>query len=142
MPAQLVGAPGQCLGPVERPGDGNTVNATSGAAFRQTNGASYREILDLSDWDRSVMTNVPGPAQPLYLAGRRIGRVMFWVPLSGHLGLGLSILSYAGEVMLGVATDAGLVPDPEAIVEGFHQEMAELARISSKTEVSSPAARK
>jgi diacylglycerol O-acyltransferase / wax synthase len=79
----------------------------------------------------AVMTNVPGPARPIYLAGRRIGRVMFWVPLSGHLGLGISILSYAGEVMLGVATDAGLVPDPEAIVEGFHQEMAELARISS-----------
>jgi len=47
-------------GPVARPGDGNTVNATSGSAFRQTNGASYREILDFSDWDRSVMTNVPG----------------------------------------------------------------------------------
>ena len=48
------------LGPVERPGDGNTVNATSGASFRQTNGASWREILDVGDWDRSVMTNVPG----------------------------------------------------------------------------------
>ena len=48
------------LGPVERPGDGNTVNATSGANFRQTNGASWREILDVGDWDRSVMTNVPG----------------------------------------------------------------------------------
>ena len=47
-------------GPVARPGDANTVNATSGAHFQQTNGASYREILDLSDWDRSVMTNVPG----------------------------------------------------------------------------------
>ncbi len=48
------------LGPVPRPGDGNTVNATSGANFRQTNGASWREILDVGDWDRSVMTNVPG----------------------------------------------------------------------------------
>ena len=47
-------------GPVGRPGDANTVNATSGAHLQQTNGASYREILDLSDWDRSVMTNVPG----------------------------------------------------------------------------------
>lgn len=57
-------------GPVARPGDGNTVNATSGAAFQQTNGASYRQILDLSDWDRSVMTNVPGesgdPESPHY----------------------------------------------------------------------------
>jgi len=48
------------LGPVARPGDGNTVNATSGGNFRQTNGASWREILDVGDWDRSVMTNVPG----------------------------------------------------------------------------------
>ena len=48
------------LGPVPRPGDGNTVNATSGTNYRQTNGASWREILDVGDWDRSVMTNVPG----------------------------------------------------------------------------------
>ncbi len=57
-------------GPVARPGDGSTVNATSGAGFQQTNGASYRQILDLSDWDRSVMTNVPGesgdPESPHY----------------------------------------------------------------------------
>jgi penicillin amidase len=57
-------------GPVARPGDGQTVNATSGARFTQTNGASYRQILDLSDWDRSVMTNVPGesgdPESPHY----------------------------------------------------------------------------
>jgi penicillin amidase len=55
---------------VTRPGDGNTVNATSGPAFRQTGGASYRQILDVSDWDRSVMTNVPGesgdPESPHY----------------------------------------------------------------------------
>ena len=36
------------------------MNATSGAAFRQTSGASWREILDVGNWDRSVMTNVPG----------------------------------------------------------------------------------
>lgn len=53
-----------------RPGDANTVNAASGAGLMQTNGASYRQILDLSDWDQSVMTNVPGesgdPASPYY----------------------------------------------------------------------------
>jgi len=53
------------LGPVPRPGDGNTVNATSGANFRQTNGASWREILDVGDWDRSVITNVPGESGDL-----------------------------------------------------------------------------
>jgi penicillin amidase len=47
-------------GPYARPGGANTVNAASGSNFRQTNGASYRQIIDLSDWDRSEMTNVPG----------------------------------------------------------------------------------
>ncbi len=48
------------VGPLARPGDANTVNATSGANLRQTAGASYRQIIDLADWDRSVMTNTPG----------------------------------------------------------------------------------
>lgn len=47
-------------GPFARPGDASTVNATSGANFRQTSGASYREIIDVGDWDRSVTTNTPG----------------------------------------------------------------------------------
>ena len=73
-----------------------------------------------------VLTNVPGPRQRLYLAGQRLERVMFWVPQSGRLGLGVSILSYAGEVMVGVASDAGLVPDPHQIVTGFEAELARL----------------
>jgi hypothetical protein len=52
---------------------------------------------------------------------------MFWVPQSGRLGLGVSILSYAGGVSLGVATDVGLVPDPEAILDGFRDEFRDLA---------------
>ena len=70
----------------------------------------------------AVLTNVPGPREPLYLGGRKIARVMFWVPQSGRLGLGISILSYSGGVMLGVASDEGLVPDPERIVEAFNVE--------------------
>ena len=74
----------------------------------------------------AVMTNVPGPREPLYLAGSRLQDMMFWVPAPGSLSLGISILSYAGNVMVGVATDAGLIPDPEAIVEGIHAELAEM----------------
>jgi penicillin amidase len=58
------------LPPVERGGDSNTVNNTGGSGFRQTSGASYRQILDLADWDRSVATSVPGqsgqPGSPHY----------------------------------------------------------------------------
>ena len=43
-----------------RGGDGNTVYMTGGRDFRQTAGASYREIIDLADFDNSWVTNVPG----------------------------------------------------------------------------------
>jgi diacylglycerol O-acyltransferase / wax synthase len=70
-----------------------------------------------------VLTNVPGPRERIYLAGEPVRSAMFWVPQSGRLGLGISVLSYAGEVLVGVASDAGLVPDPQGIVAGFHAEL-------------------
>jgi diacylglycerol O-acyltransferase / wax synthase len=79
-----------------------------------------------------VMTNVPGPNRTLYLAGKPIRDIFFWVPQSGRVGLGVSILSYNGTVRLGVGTDAGLVPDPQAIVAGFHQEFDELLRLARR----------
>jgi diacylglycerol O-acyltransferase / wax synthase len=74
----------------------------------------------------AVMTNVPGPREPVSLAGERLEGLMFWVPQSGHLGLGVSILSYAGSVTVGIASDAGLVPDPEALVAALDEELATL----------------
>jgi WS/DGAT/MGAT family acyltransferase len=76
----------------------------------------------------AVLTNVPGPREQLYLAGKPLARAMFWVPQSGRLGLGISILSYNGQVLLGVASDAGLVPDPDRIVSEFEADLAELVR--------------
>ncbi len=78
----------------------------------------------------AVMTNVPGPQKLLYLAGAPIRELMFWVPQSGRLGLGVSILSYNGHVRLGLAVDAGLVPNPGMIVSLFHQELDDLVRLS------------
>lgn len=73
-----------------------------------------------------VMTNVPGPQHPLHFAGRRIRELDFWVPQSGGIGMGLSILSYDGKIQFGVITDAGLVPDPERLVSRFHDEFTRL----------------
>jgi len=87
-----------------------------------------------------VLTNVPGPRAPLYLAGRRIANCMFWVPQSGHLGLGVSILSYAGGVMVGIAADAGLVPDPEAVVRAFESELRGLMMPAKRRRAPAPAA--
>ena len=82
----------------------------------------------------AVMTNVPGPRETLYMAGAPLREIMFWVPQSGRLGLGVSILSYAGSVTLGVATDVGLAPDPEQIIAGFHDEFKLLLRLAPSSE--------
>jgi WS/DGAT/MGAT family acyltransferase len=74
----------------------------------------------------AVMTNVPGPQQPLYLGGAFIGSMMFWVPQSGDIGLGISILSYNGEVRFGVVADRGLCPDPDRVIERFAPEFEKL----------------
>jgi diacylglycerol O-acyltransferase / wax synthase len=80
----------------------------------------------LSDKGTAVMTNVPGPANPLYLAGSKISQNMFWVPQSGNVGVGVSILSYAGGVQFGLITDRKLCPDPEAIISNFAVEFNKL----------------
>jgi diacylglycerol O-acyltransferase / wax synthase len=74
----------------------------------------------------AVMTNVPGPKDPLYLAGAKIKQIMFWVPQSGDIGMGVSILSYNDMVQFGLITDAEMVPDPEAIVAQFRPKVEEL----------------
>jgi len=74
----------------------------------------------------AVMTNVPGPQHALYFAGRRIDGLEFWVPQSGGIGMGISILSYDGRIQFGVITDAGLVPDPARIVRAYGEEFDKL----------------
>lgn len=81
----------------------------------------------------AVMTNVPGPREMLYMASAPVKQIMFWVPQSGRLGLGVSILSYAGNVTLGIATDAGLAPDPDAIITAFHEEFNTLLKLVPTT---------
>jgi hypothetical protein len=85
----------------------------------------------------AVMTNVPGPPIPLYLAGKKIDQIMFWVPQAGRVALGISILSYAGNVYLGVNTDAGLIPDPDTIIDGFYTEFDALLQLVAQVDTSS-----
>ena len=74
----------------------------------------------------AVMTNVPGPQQALYMAGARIRQMMFWVPQSGDIGVGVSILSYDGGVQFGLVTDKKLVDDPQKIIDRFAPEFEQL----------------
>ncbi|MCE2944684.1 MAG: WSD1 family O-acyltransferase, partial [Xanthomonadaceae bacterium] len=74
----------------------------------------------------AVATNVPGPQSPLYLAGARIRDMMFWVPQTGGIGIGVSILSYDGQVHFGLIADAKLMPDPDSVIRRFEPEFEKL----------------
>jgi WS/DGAT/MGAT family acyltransferase len=74
----------------------------------------------------AVMTNVPGPAKPLHFCGSTLRQTMFWVPASGDIGVGVSILSYGGGVQFGLVTDEALCADPQAIIDRFEPEFEKL----------------
>jgi diacylglycerol O-acyltransferase len=80
----------------------------------------YRATVDLlANRAIGVLTNVPGPRVPLYVAGQRIVGMMGWAPLTADQVMSFTIYSYDGQVFVGIAADAGLVPEHEQIVDGF-----------------------
>ena len=78
----------------------------------------------------AVMTNVPGPRDKLKFCGATLEQSMFWVPQSGDVGLGVSILSYGGGVQFGVITDSALCPEPQRIIDEFLPEFARLSIVT------------
>lgn len=89
--------------------------------------AAQKQITDiLASKATAVMTNVPGPRAPLYMAGAQIRRMMFWVPQSGDIAVGVSILSYSGGVQFGLITDKRVCREPQAIIDRFAAEFEKL----------------
>jgi diacylglycerol O-acyltransferase / wax synthase len=89
------------------------------------------EILDsLANRASAVMTNLPGPQVPIHLAGARVTEIMFWVPQSGNIGMGISVLSYDGGVQFGALTDKALVADPQHIAGSFAEQFDQLMLIA------------
>jgi len=78
----------------------------------------------------AVMTNVPGPRNKLKFCGATLEQNLVWVPQSGTVGLGVSILSYGGGVQFGVISDSTLCPDPQKIIDKFEPEFAKLTLLT------------
>ncbi|MDX1461001.1 MAG: WS/DGAT domain-containing protein, partial [Xanthomonadales bacterium] len=100
------------------------------AALGMGPAALQKPALDMLSLKAStVLTNVPGPREPLYLAGGKVRNMMFWVPQNGSIGMGVSILSYDEKVFFGLMTDRKLVPDPHAIIAEFGPELERLLKL-------------
>jgi len=97
------------------------------AALGMGPSAMQKPVLDLlSKKATAVLTNVPGPQKPLYLAGSEMKEMMFWVPQNGSVGLGISILSYNNNVYFGLISDQRLLPEPSAVISRFKKEFEKL----------------
>ena len=79
-----------------------------------------------------IVTNVKGPQERLYLLGAPVEEMMAWIPRYGGIGVGITILSYAGQVRLGVISDNDIVPDPENIIAGFRDEVDTLLALAQE----------
>jgi diacylglycerol O-acyltransferase / wax synthase len=74
----------------------------------------------------AIVTNVSGPRHRVQLAGAPVAGMTGWVPTTGPLGLGLSIVSYAGQLSVGLASDARLVPDHDRLLALLDEEVGAL----------------
>jgi hypothetical protein len=77
----------------------------------------------------TVTTNVPGPQLPLYLGGRRMLKAYPYVPLAGHVRIGVAIFSYDGQVNFGVTGDYDTTADLTVLCRGIEDGMAEMLKL-------------
>jgi WS/DGAT/MGAT family acyltransferase len=93
-----------------------------------------------------VVTNVPGPQIPLYLAGKRMIDTFPMVPLAKNQALGVALLSYAGHINFGLVGDYDLMWDLDEFTDDVRESLAELAaeagvELTAETETSGQAVR-
>ena len=74
----------------------------------------------------TVTTNVPGPQQPLYAAGRRMLRAYPYVPLAAQLRIGVAMFSYDGQVNFGITGDYDSAPDIDVLAAGIERGLDDL----------------
>jgi diacylglycerol O-acyltransferase / wax synthase len=100
-------------------------------AMGRTPAAVEARMIDLfSAKSTAVVTNVPGPREPVQLAGVPVREVLVWAPCAGSVGMSVSIFSYRDMVTIGFMTHASLVPEPDALVDEVVAELDELGDLA------------
>jgi hypothetical protein len=71
-------------------------------------------------------TNIPGLQMPVYLAGHQMAETVGLIPLSATLGYGVAILSYNGNLYLGLIAEPNLMPDVDLMKSRVKETLREL----------------
>jgi diacylglycerol O-acyltransferase len=80
----------------------------------------------------TIVSNLPGPPMPLYLAGARLVSVFPMGPLIANTGLNITVISHDGSVDVGIIACPDLVDDVGEIADRFVTTLAELERRASE----------
>lgn len=75
-----------------------------------------------------VASNVPGPAEVRYLAGRRVLELVPYVPTAQEVRSTTAVVSYAGRLTIGITGDAEALPDLDHLIEAIGVELDELVK--------------
>jgi hypothetical protein len=78
-----------------------------------------------------IVSNVPGPAFPLYLAGARLVSLHPLGPILDDCGLNLTVMSYLDHVDFGFIACRELVPDVDVLAGAIPDALRELQKIAS-----------
>jgi WS/DGAT/MGAT family acyltransferase len=79
----------------------------------------------------AIISNVPGPDFPLYIAGAAVEAIYPTAPVMVGVGLNTTMLSYRGRVDVGFHCDADLVDDAWMLIEGLQPSLDELVAASA-----------
>ena len=75
-----------------------------------------------------VVTNVPGPQQPLYLLGSRMQAIYPLVPLAANTAVGIAVLSYDGRLNFGINADYDAMADLDLLAADLEASIAEMVQ--------------
>jgi diacylglycerol O-acyltransferase len=73
-----------------------------------------------------VITNVPGPQDPVYMAGEAVSEIYPCIPLSGHRAVAIGVTSYHSKVFFGIVADREAVPDVDVLAQCIEDALTEL----------------
>ena len=71
----------------------------------------------------AVVSNLPGPRHLLHVDGARLRNMVFWPPQTAGIGIGVSLLSYAGHITVGVSADCAQIAHPQQLIDAFRAEL-------------------
>jgi WS/DGAT/MGAT family acyltransferase len=111
---------------LKRSAEARAVLATLAAVGRLPVAVERPLVRMLGGKSAAVVSNLPGPRHAMTVGGARLANCVFWPPQAAGIGIGVSLLSYAGRVTVGVSADTALVPDPQQIIDAFHAELADM----------------